>query len=234
MLNIMPATSEPTPLFNAGVDSSGRSSDDSFDPIIQHHAPVTNARTGNYEVLQDSSSIDRSNSNDLEDFQPPHKTEEAKKEEPLQDVAIANLFSFPSRFMQRATTVRCGGFLFVCQYTTPTISPPPRLCLTPNSRASPVSRNRAVSSLSSRETSPPSDDKEPDSINSASLREMYRSVPVPEGGSWWSKMRAFMGPGILVAVGYMDPGNWATVRLLCCLLGPCMCPWTPATGPLVA
>ncbi len=42
-----------------------------------------------------------------------------------------------------------------------------------------------------------------------SLAEVYRSVPVL-GGSWWRKVLAFTGPGYLVAVGYMDPGNWAT------------------------
>ncbi|HKC47747.1 MAG TPA: Nramp family divalent metal transporter [Gemmatimonadales bacterium] len=42
-----------------------------------------------------------------------------------------------------------------------------------------------------------------------SLAEVYRSVPV-QGKSWWRKALAFAGPGYLVAVGYMDPGNWAT------------------------
>ena len=42
-----------------------------------------------------------------------------------------------------------------------------------------------------------------------SLAEVYRTVPVT-GFSWWRKMLAFAGPGYLVAVGYMDPGNWAT------------------------
>jgi manganese transport protein len=41
-----------------------------------------------------------------------------------------------------------------------------------------------------------------------SLAEVYRTVPV--GGPWWRKALAFAGPGYLVAVGYMDPGNWAT------------------------
>src|SRR5690348_3372421 len=41
-----------------------------------------------------------------------------------------------------------------------------------------------------------------------SLAEVYRSVPV--SGGWWRKVLAFAGPGYLVAVGYMDPGNWAT------------------------
>jgi manganese transport protein len=42
-----------------------------------------------------------------------------------------------------------------------------------------------------------------------SLAEVYRSVPVG-GRTWWRKVLAFAGPGYLVAVGYMDPGNWAT------------------------
>jgi manganese transport protein len=42
-----------------------------------------------------------------------------------------------------------------------------------------------------------------------SLAEVYRTVPVTRG-SWWRKALAFAGPGYLVAVGYMDPGNWAT------------------------
>ena len=42
-----------------------------------------------------------------------------------------------------------------------------------------------------------------------SLAEVYRTVPVGQGG-WWKKALAFAGPGYLVAVGYMDPGNWAT------------------------
>lgn len=42
-----------------------------------------------------------------------------------------------------------------------------------------------------------------------SLAEVYRSVPVAHL-TWWRKMMAFAGPGYLVAVGYMDPGNWAT------------------------
>lgn len=42
-----------------------------------------------------------------------------------------------------------------------------------------------------------------------SLAEVYRTVPV-NGTTWWRKLLAFAGPGYLVAVGYMDPGNWAT------------------------
>ena len=42
-----------------------------------------------------------------------------------------------------------------------------------------------------------------------SLAEAYRSIPVSHG-SWFRKLLSFAGPGYLVAVGYMDPGNWAT------------------------
>jgi manganese transport protein len=43
-----------------------------------------------------------------------------------------------------------------------------------------------------------------------SLPEVHRSLAVPKTASFWRKMVAFAGPGFLVAVGYMDPGNWAT------------------------
>ncbi len=43
-----------------------------------------------------------------------------------------------------------------------------------------------------------------------SLAEVHRSVIVPTTASFWRKLLAFSGPGFLVAVGYMDPGNWAT------------------------
>ena len=42
-----------------------------------------------------------------------------------------------------------------------------------------------------------------------SLAEVHRTIPV-HGLTWWRKLLAFAGPGYLVAVGYMDPGNWAT------------------------
>jgi manganese transport protein len=45
---------------------------------------------------------------------------------------------------------------------------------------------------------------------SASLAEVHRSVAIPKGSGFWRKLIAFSGPGYLVAVGYMDPGNWAT------------------------
>ena len=43
-----------------------------------------------------------------------------------------------------------------------------------------------------------------------SLPEVHRSILVPVTASFWRKLLAFSGPGYLVAVGYMDPGNWAT------------------------
>ncbi|HEY3662993.1 MAG TPA: Nramp family divalent metal transporter, partial [Chthoniobacterales bacterium] len=43
-----------------------------------------------------------------------------------------------------------------------------------------------------------------------SLPESHRSIIVPATASFWRKLAAFSGPGFLVAVGYMDPGNWAT------------------------
>src|SRR6266540_6867057 len=59
------------------------------------------------------------------------------------------------------------------------------------------------------------------------LQEVHRTIPVPKELSFWRKMLAFSGPGYLVAVGYMDPGNWATdlaggsafgYKLLCVIL----------------
>ena len=43
-----------------------------------------------------------------------------------------------------------------------------------------------------------------------SLAESFSSVKVPVEGGFWKKLLAFAGPGLMVAVGYMDPGNWAT------------------------
>lgn len=48
----------------------------------------------------------------------------------------------------------------------------------------------------------PSDDR--------AFGDSHDSIAVPEGGGWWRRAFAFAGPGYLVAVGYMDPGNWAT------------------------
>ncbi|MBO9881313.1 Nramp family divalent metal transporter [Xanthomonas sp. D-109] len=43
-----------------------------------------------------------------------------------------------------------------------------------------------------------------------SLGAMHASVAVPRGGLGWRRFLAFLGPGYMVSVGYMDPGNWAT------------------------
>src|SRR5206468_12057179 len=43
-----------------------------------------------------------------------------------------------------------------------------------------------------------------------SLPEAHRTIPVASSAHWLRKILAFAGPGYLVAVGYMDPGNWAT------------------------
>ena len=50
----------------------------------------------------------------------------------------------------------------------------------------------------------PEDDDRP------SLPEVNSTIHVPDGGTWFRRMIAFMGPGYMVSVGYMDPGNWAT------------------------
>src|SRR6266446_4581196 len=51
-------------------------------------------------------------------------------------------------------------------------------------------------------------------LREPSLREAFRTVPIPATGPGWfgffRKLLAFTGPGYLIAVGYMDPGNWAT------------------------
>src|SRR5467141_2176093 len=47
-------------------------------------------------------------------------------------------------------------------------------------------------------------------LSSPTLREVHASIPVTQTASFWKKLLAFIGPGLMVAVGYMDPGNWAT------------------------
>jgi manganese transport protein len=53
-----------------------------------------------------------------------------------------------------------------------------------------------------------------DADHNRSLPEAHRTIPVWQAGGvarpWWRRMLAFSGPGFLVAVGYMDPGNWGT------------------------
>ena len=73
----------------------------------------------------------------------------------------------------------------------------------PGATARPESPNDPLHGL------PLQDDGWRHSRPSPSLAEVYRSVPVSTG-HWFRKLLAFAGPGYLVAVGYMDPGNWAT------------------------
>ena len=47
-------------------------------------------------------------------------------------------------------------------------------------------------------------------IRIPSLPEVYRSIAIPHAGTGFRRFLAFLGPGYLVSVGYMDPGNWAT------------------------
>ena len=49
-----------------------------------------------------------------------------------------------------------------------------------------------------------------ESERSPSLPEVYRTVKIPQNAGFWRKLLAYAGPGYLVSVGYMDPGNWAT------------------------
>ncbi|GCF95305.1 manganese transporter [Enterococcus florum] len=46
--------------------------------------------------------------------------------------------------------------------------------------------------------------------NGTSLEEINGTVKVPQGRGFWRTLFAYSGPGALVAVGYMDPGNWST------------------------
>lgn len=48
------------------------------------------------------------------------------------------------------------------------------------------------------------------SKNRPSLPEVHRSIEIPNNKGFWHKLLAYAGPGYLVSVGYMDPGNWAT------------------------
>src|SRR5437660_10611420 len=52
-----------------------------------------------------------------------------------------------------------------------------------------------------------------------SLPESHRTIPFSSGASWIRKVLAFAGPGYLVAVGYIDPGNWATDIGGCSIFG---------------
>src|SRR4030088_1244936 len=63
------------------------------------------------------------------------------------------------------------------------------------------------------ERSPPAVDAQPGwrrRRGEPSLSEVFGSIETRPQGPLWKKLTAFLGPGYLVAVGYMDPGNWAT------------------------
>src|SRR5580658_3251617 len=47
-------------------------------------------------------------------------------------------------------------------------------------------------------------------VKTPTLSEVFRTIHVPSKGPFWRHFLAFFGPGYMVAVGYMDPGNWAT------------------------
>jgi len=57
---------------------------------------------------------------------------------------------------------------------------------------------------------PPPDSSYDNAPALPSLPEVHRTIDIPTGVNFWRKLMAFSGPGFLVAVGYMDPGNWAT------------------------
>lgn len=50
----------------------------------------------------------------------------------------------------------------------------------------------------------------PASVHEPSLPEVHSTVHVSLSGSYWKRLLGYLGPGFLIAVGYMDPGNWAT------------------------
>jgi manganese transport protein len=50
----------------------------------------------------------------------------------------------------------------------------------------------------------------PDTERRPSLPEVFSTIAVPTDGTWFRRLLAFSGPGYMVSVGYMDPGNWAT------------------------
>src|SRR5947209_1577608 len=81
------------------------------------------------------------------------------------------------------------------------MSGPPTSTAPPNLRSGGDNPDQ-LNSLSSATVGP--------TVRSPSLPESHRSIAIVPGASFFRKMLAFAGPGYLVAVGYMDPGNWAT------------------------
>ncbi|MEO8392490.1 MAG: divalent metal cation transporter, partial [Chloroflexota bacterium] len=59
-------------------------------------------------------------------------------------------------------------------------------------------------------TAPPVEEGWRKDRGAASLAEVHGSVSIPANAGFWRTLLAFVGPGLLVSVGYMDPGNWAT------------------------
>ena len=74
--------------------------------------------------------------------------------------------------------------------------------------ADPVQSEFTVNGTLAAEASPAQAWRRP--LTLPSLPESHRSVPILPNSSWFRKVLAFAGPGYLIAVGYMDPGNWAT------------------------
>jgi manganese transport protein len=50
----------------------------------------------------------------------------------------------------------------------------------------------------------------PVGVQEPSLPEVYSTVQISRSPFYWKRLAGFLGPGFLIAVGYMDPGNWAT------------------------
>jgi manganese transport protein len=74
----------------------------------------------------------------------------------------------------------------------------------------PTEIEREIATSVEAPTSYPAGTFRPRVVSLPSLPEAHRTVPFLSGASWLRKILAFAGPGYLVAVGYMDPGNWAT------------------------
>ena len=50
----------------------------------------------------------------------------------------------------------------------------------------------------------------PVGLHEPSLPEVHASVRISQSPRYWRRLLGFIGPGFLISVGYMDPGNWAT------------------------